>query len=62
MYLLTGLRKPGEPWQDCGQMDEDELEGLTKAELIRLILAQAEQLAKLQGDYDALKMKFDQRM
>lgn len=40
-------------------MSEDELEGLSKAELIRLILAQGEQLAKLQADYEALKMKFE---
>jgi len=40
-------------------MGQDELEGLTKAELIALILAQAEQLARLQADYEALKLKFE---
>jgi transposase len=39
-------------------MSEAELEALTKEELVRLILAQAEQLAKLQADYEALKLKF----
>jgi transposase len=41
-------------------MEQNELEELTKDELIRLILAQAEQLAKLQADYEALKLKFEQ--
>jgi len=41
-------------------MEQYELEELTKDELIRLILAQAEQLAKLQADYEALKLKFEQ--
>ena len=38
----------------------EELEALTKEELIDLILKQAEQLAKLQADYEALKLKFEQ--
>jgi transposase len=41
-------------------MAREELEELTKAELIELILGQAEQLAKLQADYEALKLKFEQ--
>lgn len=40
-------------------MAQEELEALTKEELIRLILAQAQQLAKLQADYEALKLKFE---
>jgi transposase len=40
-------------------MSEEELESLTKSELIRVILAQAEQLTKLQADYEALKLKFE---
>jgi transposase len=40
-------------------MAREELEELTKAELIELILGQAAQLAKLQADYDALKLKFE---
>lgn len=40
-------------------MAGEELEELTKAELIDLILRQAEQLARLQGDYEALKLKFE---
>jgi transposase len=40
-------------------MAREELEELTKAELIELILGQAEQLAKLQADYEALKLKFE---
>jgi transposase len=40
-------------------MSEEELDSLTKAELIRLILAQYEQLTKLQADYEALKVKFE---
>ena len=41
-------------------MVREELEALTKEELIDLILKQAEQLAKLQADFDALKLKFEQ--
>jgi len=40
-------------------MGEGELDGLTKTELVHLILAQAEQLVKLQAEYDALKLKFE---
>lgn len=40
-------------------MGKEELETLTKEELIHLILAQAEQLAGLQADYEALKLKFE---
>lgn len=40
-------------------MAREELETLTKEELIDLILAQAEQLAKLQADYEALKLKYE---
>jgi transposase len=40
-------------------MGQRELETLTKEELIRLILRQAEQLVKLQADYEALKLKFE---
>ncbi len=40
-------------------MGQAELETLTKEELIRLILVQAEQLAQLQADYEALKLKFE---
>ena len=40
-------------------MGKTELETLTKDELIQLILAQYEQLTKLQTDYEALKMKFE---
>jgi transposase len=41
-------------------MVREDLEALTKEELIDLILKQAEQLAKLQADYEALKLKFEQ--
>lgn len=41
-------------------MAREDLEALTKEELIDLILKQAEQLAKLQADYEALKLKFEQ--
>ena len=41
-------------------MARKDLEALTKEELIDLILKQAEQLAKLQADYEALKQKFEQ--
>ena len=41
-------------------MAREDLEALTKEELIDLILAQAEQLAKLQADFEALKLKFEQ--
>ena len=41
-------------------MAREDLEELTKAELIDLILKQAEQLAKFQADYEALKLKFEQ--
>ena len=41
-------------------MEQNELDGLTKEELIDLLLKQAEQLAKLQADYEALKLKFEQ--
>jgi len=40
-------------------MVREELEALTKEELIDLILKQAEQLAKLQADYEVLKLKFE---
>jgi transposase len=40
-------------------MAREELEALTKGDLIDLILKQAEQLAKLQADYEALKLKFE---
>jgi transposase len=40
-------------------MGKTELEPLTKDELIQLILAQYEQLTKLQADYEALKLKFE---
>jgi transposase len=42
-------------------MAREELEELSKAELIDLILGQAEQLAKLQADYEALKLKFEKK-
>jgi transposase len=41
-------------------MAREDLEALTKEELIDLILKQAERLAKLQADYEALKLKFEQ--
>ena len=41
-------------------MAREDLEALTKEELIDLILKQAEQLAKLQADFEALKLKFEQ--
>jgi transposase len=40
-------------------MGKSELDVLTKDELIQLILAQYEQLTKLQADYEALKLKFE---
>ena len=42
-------------------MSQDELELLSKEELIRLILEQAQQLAQLRADYEALKLKLEQR-
>jgi len=41
-------------------MAGEEFEELSKAELIELILRQAEQLAKVQADYEALKLKFEE--
>jgi hypothetical protein len=41
-------------------MAREDLDALTKEELIDLLLKQAEQLAKLQADYEALKLKFEQ--
>ena len=41
-------------------MTQNDLELLSKEELIRLILEQAQQLAQLRADYDALKQKLDQ--
>jgi transposase len=40
-------------------MAQEDLEALSKEELIDLILKQAEQLVKLQADYAALKLKFE---
>jgi len=40
-------------------MGKTELETLTKDELIQLILAQYDQLTKVQADYEALKLKFE---
>ena len=40
-------------------MTREDLVALTKEELIDLILKQAELLAKLQADYEALKLKFE---
>ncbi len=40
-------------------MGKTDFETLTKDELIQLILAQYEQLTKLQADYEALKLKFE---
>lgn len=40
-------------------MSGEELEELSKAELIEMILVQAERLGKLQADYEALKLKFE---
>jgi len=42
-------------------MAREELEELSKAELIELILGQVEQLAQLQADYEALKLKFEKK-
>lgn len=42
-------------------MSQDELESLSKEELIRLILEQAQVLARLRADYEALKLKLEQR-
>ena len=48
-------------------MDRKNLEALSKEELIEIIMQQYEQMVKMQaafeklrGDYEALKMKFDQ--
>jgi transposase len=41
-------------------MSQDELDLLSKEELIRMILEQAKQLAQLKADYEALKLKLDQ--
>jgi transposase len=41
-------------------MSQEELDLLSKEELIRLILEQAKQLAQLGTDYEALKLKLDQ--
>jgi transposase len=41
-------------------MSQDELDLLSKEEMIRLILEQAKQLAQLSADYEALKLKLDQ--
>lgn len=41
-----------------GPMSQEDLEGLSKEELIQLILEQAKQLAQMKADYEALKMKF----
>lgn len=40
-------------------MTQTPLEELSREELIRLILAQSEQLARLQADYDALRVKLE---
>src|SRR5512147_2564510 len=40
-------------------MTQTLLEELSREELIRLILAQREQLARLQADYDALRVKLE---
>ncbi len=42
-------------------MTQDELETLSKEELIRLILEQAKLLAQLQAEVEALKLKLEQR-
>ena len=42
-------------------MTQDELESLSKEELIHLILEQAQALAQLRADYEALKVKLEQR-
>lgn len=41
-------------------MSQEELDLLSKEELIRLILEQAKQLAQLKSDYEALKLKLEQ--
>jgi hypothetical protein len=41
-------------------MAREDLDALTKEELIDLLLKQAAQLAQLQADYEALKLKFEQ--
>jgi hypothetical protein len=41
-------------------MAREDLDAQTNEELIELLLKQAEQLAKLQADYKALKLKFEQ--
>lgn len=41
-------------------MSQDELDLLSKEELIRMILEQAKQLAQLRADYEALKLKLEQ--
>jgi len=43
-------------------MGKTELETLTKDDLIQMILAQYEQLTKLQADYEALKLKFEKNL
>jgi transposase len=40
-------------------MNQEELDTLSKEELIRVIMEQAKQLAQLRADYEALKQKFD---
>ena len=40
-------------------MNRDELEGLSKEDLINLILEQARQLAQLRADFEALKLKLE---
>lgn len=42
-------------------MSYEDFEGLSKEELIHLILEQAKQLAQLKADYEALKLKFEQK-
>jgi hypothetical protein len=41
-------------------MSQDELDLLSKEELIRIILEQAKQVAQLRADYEALKLKLEQ--
>ena len=40
-------------------MNRDELEALSKEELINLILEQARQLTQLRADFEALKLKLE---
>lgn len=42
-------------------MTQDELELLSKEELILLILAQAKMLEQLKADYEELKRRFDEQ-